>query len=425
MILTATIAFCSLQCILADQSEPPKAPPATKATVATPVANHGKYFLVPLQGTFGKEITAPGVAQAFKIAKQKGAGTIVFEIDSPGGSVSDADAIVKVIDETKSDMKVVTVVKRAISASIWILAHSDVIAFEPGGPAGAAVCFSIDPKSGNAEVDAKLNAAYAAELAAAAEARGQPGAIYRAMVLQSVELFQHEDAGQIVLSNEPINGMKASPTRLDDRETVLALTPNQAVRMGFGTKISNLADTEMAKLVGATSWEAVAPASNGRASIKFGADAVAFEERALTRAEQSLQDSNSKYKASQAEVTRLIERAQSMGSTHIPTYYGPSGNYTSDSQTRWRNHCDSAIEAWQRVLDELRHVSSLQKQIVSHVAEINWQMRKVERVRKLAESTNSIEAPDFSADNIELDRRWKNADDALADLRLRRNRTRN
>ncbi len=398
---------------------------APKAAAPETPPDSGKYFLAPLRGQFGKEITAPGIAQAIKIARQKKAGTIVFHIDSLGGNVEDADAIAKVLTEARPHIKIVSVVTRAFSASIWITAHSDIVAFEQGGPVGAAVCYSIDPNKGNVEVDAKFNAGRAAMLAGAAEAHGQPGAIYRAMIVQDVELFAYDEAnGKALLSNERLPGRTDLPRILDSKETVLALTADQAAKIGFGQIVSGPSDMGLAKLLSATHWDPVSPSSNGVAAVKFGADAIAFEIQKRTRAEDTLTKSLNNYKALKAEAARLASRAETVSPSYTPLYYRSDGSLTSESQARWRQVSDSAIGAWQDVLATLQSASDTQKQIIANVAEINRQHRKVAEVRRVEPGNDPATPPDFASDNITLDAAWKTAEDELADIRARRNRNR-
>ena len=154
-----------------------------------PDADSGRYVEATLTGTFGEEITAPGVSAVLKLAKTTRAKTLVFVIDSPGGYVADARAIAEILENEGSDFRIITVIRRAISASIWLLSKSNVIAFEDGKAAGAAVAYSQDETTGEISVDSKFNSAIAAQLAGSAERRGQPGAVYRAMVVREVELF--------------------------------------------------------------------------------------------------------------------------------------------------------------------------------------------------------------------------------------------
>lgn len=122
-------------------------------------ANEARYFVVDLAGEFGKDIHAPGVKAAIADANKAKATHIVFKLDSPGGSVRDADAIHHVLSEEAKDLKVVTVVTKAFSASVWVLCNSDHIFFDGKGAAGAAVIYKMNEKGAPTAVDAKFAAA--------------------------------------------------------------------------------------------------------------------------------------------------------------------------------------------------------------------------------------------------------------------------
>src|SRR5215468_11222453 len=101
--MTATL--CLLVAALA-QPPAPKADPKSDVTL---------YFTVPLKGTFGEEITAPGVRDAIRAAKTKKAAAVVFAFDTPGGRVADAQAIAAVMDKERGELKYYAVITRAIS----------------------------------------------------------------------------------------------------------------------------------------------------------------------------------------------------------------------------------------------------------------------------------------------------------------------
>ena len=97
-----------------------------------------KYLAVPMSGAVGTEITARGVRNAVRAAKQKKADAVVFVIDTNGGRVADAEAIANVLDEERGNLRYYSIVVKTFSAGVWTLARSDQIFFAPGGPTGAA-----------------------------------------------------------------------------------------------------------------------------------------------------------------------------------------------------------------------------------------------------------------------------------------------
>ncbi|HYD01704.1 MAG TPA: ATP-dependent Clp protease proteolytic subunit, partial [Phycisphaerales bacterium] len=133
------------------------------------------YIEIPIKGGFGEEIFASGVQRALTEAKSRKIKHAVFVIDSPGGVVADAMAIEKVMDQFESDITYHCVIVRGISASMAVVSGCRNVFMPAGGATGAAVSFSTNTNTGSAEVDAKMNAAWASQLAARADKHGQPG----------------------------------------------------------------------------------------------------------------------------------------------------------------------------------------------------------------------------------------------------------
>jgi hypothetical protein len=323
----------------------------------------------------GKEITARGVRNAVRPAKQKKADAVVFVIDTNGGRVADAEAIGKVLEEERGSLRYYSIVVKTFSAGVWTLAQSDQVFFAPGGPTGAAVCFSYKPDSGSAEVDAKFCAAIAAKLAGAAEARGQLGAVYRAMVVKDERLFRYTDAsGRVCVSNqEPPAGSK-EVREMDSRGSVLALTPAEAEEIGFGTALPSGDAAEIGRMIGVTDWAAVGPDAKGMMvaaakEVKARADAVASGLERVKHARDSIIDFASR----------------------LPNQRGVAAQAESAWGTSWTARCDTAIREWNEVLSLCNGIDQAKAAAERAVRDVNTALQREAEARLLTEKPEEVQ----------------------------------
>jgi len=192
-----------------------------------------RFIVIPVHGVIGEETNADGLEKALLLASRKKIEHIVFEIDSPGGYVYDAVETLKVLK--KYDVAFVYhafVEGGAISASSVYVASADDIWVRPDARVGGAVAYSEDNSSGAAEVDAKFNSIWAAEIAARAESKGYPGAIFRAMAVLEAEVWMDSD-GKITSSKTV-----GSAQQIDSSSTILTIRAAQMVKAGMAKEFT-------------------------------------------------------------------------------------------------------------------------------------------------------------------------------------------
>lgn len=324
----------------------PTQPPLPASSTASPGSH---YLSVPLRGEIGKEITAPGVREAIRAAKAKHCDCIVFEIDTPGGRVADADAIARVMDSERAGLKYYAIITRAISAAVWPLSRMDRIFFAPGAAAGAAVAFTYHESTGQYEVDAKFNAAMAAEVSGAAESHGQSGAVYRAMMLKDARLFRWKGKdGSVALASERPSD-QPSAEEIDSDQTVLAWTSEQAAANGFGTIMPAKDAASLGPLLSAKEWSpcpdpGAQPMTKGKSEVDRAAAAT---QKAIDR----IKDSRDAIITTANHVAAQVKAAQAADPAKtVHVYYREnSGVLTAESQVKWRDQSDTAVRAWNDV----------------------------------------------------------------------------
>lgn len=197
------------------------------------------YLVIPIRGVIGQDVAAFAIENCLKGAKSRGVKHIVFEIDSPGGNLGEALRISELLRRSDRDFVFHAFVDRkAISAATIFLAASRTIHMRPGSSTGAAVAFSRDRTTGAAEVDAKLNSAWAADLASTADRNGHPGCVFKAMVVMSERLYVWKDGDGFRFHDKaPNRDLKVTPTELDSDKTVFTFTAEEAAKWGFAPSV--------------------------------------------------------------------------------------------------------------------------------------------------------------------------------------------
>jgi len=342
---------------VAKVAPPPRAPVAPSVTAGVVAVDEtpGVYLEVPLVGTFGDEITADGVEEALAFAVRKKIEHVVLVIDSGGGMVAVADEIQRSLEKHDAALTYHCVVKRAISASIWVVFASDVIYFADGATFGGAVVFSRSVETGNAEVNAKMNSIIAADMVARAERKKHAAIFVRPMILKEAEVYAWMGAdGALKLAEEKPSGV-SNLIVADSKETVLTLTAKQAVGVGLGRALAGPPENISVALA-RPKWT-----SDG----EFGALAMERGKKTFAAKKVKAQKIVEKFDDAVNTANRYIDAAAGMAPGGFSYATNPDGRLTKESQALWRDRTDACIAAYNKVLraldDAEREDKNLQK----------------------------------------------------------------
>jgi len=332
------------------RGEPEKAhdaEPAPRAVEPAPARAHAtRYLEVPVRGTFGVEVLAEGLRKALGRAVGTGAGHVVFMIDSPGGFLYEAERVADVLLEFSDRLTYHAVVEReAFSAATTFLAASDHIYFMRGGAAGSAVAFAVSPDTGSAEVDAKINAAWASKLAGLAAANGHPPILFRAMILQDLEVYTWSGDGARRYGTTAPEPAPADLAQIDTRKTILALSADDAARLGLARVIESIDD--IAALHGLDGWRSAGPGGL-QAMRRAARDRVSLSER---------------IDETRKDLDEAIRRANETDPRRMTVNYsGGSGLLSPQDQQEWRHRTDEALVVRSRLDRLLRRAIALHEQ---------------------------------------------------------------
>ncbi len=176
------------------------------------------------------------IKRSLERAKQDNASLVILELDTPGGSLSDALNIKNMLLD--SDIPVAVFInKNAISAGALIALSSKYIYMSSGGLIGAATPVIVSGGEMK-KTDEKVVSAMRAAIRSAAEANGKNPKIAEAMVDETIVLTEKDDGIDI------------------DEETLLTLTSDEALSVGVADAIANniaeilkLRELENAKII--------------------------------------------------------------------------------------------------------------------------------------------------------------------------------
>ena len=189
-------------------------------------AEKATYILVPIKGAVGEDFTARQMQAHLDQAAKLKPTVVLLEIETPGGSVTEAEAIVDLII-THKELRFVALVKKALSAGATITLACKEIYMADTATMGAATSYLVDerdkPMLLSRELSEKHQSAWRAVCRKAAEHGGYPSVVAEAMVDSGFALTARKDGDKTVLEK---NGQGEV---IKPRGQILTLTAREAV----------------------------------------------------------------------------------------------------------------------------------------------------------------------------------------------------
>lgn len=159
------------------------------------------------------------IKRSLEQAQQANASLIILELDTPGGTLSDALNIKNMLLDSEIPVAVF-INKNAISAGALIALSAKHIYMASGGLIGAATPVTISGGEMK-KTDEKIVSAMRAAIRSAAEANGRSTSVAEAMVDETIVLTESEDGIEL------------------DEETLLTLTTEEAFEIGIADAVTN------------------------------------------------------------------------------------------------------------------------------------------------------------------------------------------
>lgn len=307
--------------------------------------NRELFITIPVEGIIGIETNANGLKNALTQARRRKVQHIVFVIDSPGGYVYDAIESLKVLKEFDDDFVYhALVVEGAISAASIYVAASDHIWLRPESRVGGAVAYTSDNSTGAADVDAKMNSIWAAEIASRALSKGHPPEIFRAMVETGAEVWFDEE-GKVYASRPGTPGAQ----QIDNSQTILTIRADQMIQIGMAKLFEGELD-ELGEQLQIANWFPVRG---------MGERAMQSASRERTELQERFDDAVKVFRDAYEDFNQNNPRTKN----DYQYFIQPDGRRYPDgtSMQMWRERCDKAIRNCDTMLAALGRIASVNK----------------------------------------------------------------
>ena len=220
----------------------PQTPPTTPAN--TEPAN--TIAIIPLHGVVGGIVDGEALGTfdadllqtCIEKAIEDNIHTIILDIESPGGLVSEMEAICETIIEWHDELHIIAWPGEALSAAAIITMSCKEIYVKPGSLLGAATIVEQRDGSMNA-LEAKFASPHYAKQRQYMQSSGQSYDVVAAMTRQDAELWWSPDVGFNPVA--PINP-DGNFVQLDDANSILTFTSNDAVQYGVALDTADTID---------------------------------------------------------------------------------------------------------------------------------------------------------------------------------------
>ncbi|MGH7132475.1 MAG: hypothetical protein ACREJO_11070 [Phycisphaerales bacterium] len=379
----------------------PAAPAETKPDTSGPPT----WMAIPLEGEFGTEVTAAGVVAAMNDAKNRKFGHVVFIVDSPGGRVEDARAIVEVLKPFSATIKCHCVVKKAEGAALWVVAASGTIFV---AAKSEPLSFGIAGNDEEAKAErARAADGFADELAKIAGAHGHSPWIFRAIVAPKSELWLVPGDKPALSSSMPA---AENARQIDGPDSTLTLNSELAVELRLARSISEPSGDLVGAALGVAPW---------RSSKNAGAVHMKHAAMELVRLRKNFEASQKKYTESVDEMQRRMERLPAMKekaaaddpSKSVRVDYAYDLAYRRlmpESSRAWTDQTNKAIDDWQAVQAIVREADSLRKDALRAADSTLRDAQTELKFRRLPVPTDAKprEVPKL---NFDPEAEWRNA----------------
>ncbi len=333
----------------------------------TVVSKKPRYAVVPVHGTIGDEETgkaggvyASGVKDALLWASRQKVDYIVFDINTNGGSVSEAEQIRDILKQHDSQFRYVAHIQKAISAALWIVVSCDDIFVSSDSATGAALSYS-ETSTGELQVDAKRNSAFAAILTSIAESKSHNSDVVRAMIMPEIELFTWKDQNSFLASGSNPPATANDVKKLDDKDQILTLTARQAAEIGF-CRFTNQSIDKLSTLLNIAPWQK----AGGYSEVAMGnaARARQGEFDSARKDADEVAHRSAKIKDVLATLDHLASTADRLDPTNFTYGYDTeTGLFTPTGRREWQSHTDDAVRAWRTLIDALAAIENHEKRI--------------------------------------------------------------
>ena len=350
--------------VLGNLPPEPKVPPVKSYSGPT-------YYVIPLKGEVGKTFVADVLARSLADASNRKPTVVVLHVDSPGGIISEVEPLVAAIRKYKKGLRIVVLVKRAISAAAITSLAANEIYVQPSSIVGAATAFRLTPVGTAAAVTEKIQSVWRATARNSAAAGGHSPLLANAMIDASAMLYLIERGGKKTIIDRPVRGCSV----VTRSGRLLTMTADEALACGLAAgKAEDLA--ELGKLLGHSGWTECEGLARPLAEYRTKALKVLIEDMTKLKNQYDV------------NMTGAMESAPWKGRYE---YYSDTKKFTRASWRRWNDRSRKCIVYLTQAKGDLAKAAAIAEKFPRIFGNPKWFRAQEDRIKaartKIAEES--------------------------------------
>jgi len=303
---------------------------------APPVVEHDgpTYYVIPLTGEVGRTVCARVLEASLADAAKRKPTAVVLAVDSPGGSVQEMSKICELLRSYKDKLRIVVLVKKALSAAAILSLNAEEIYVRPAGIIGAATAYKRTVFGLPEVLEEKMMSVVRATARAAAETGKHQSILAEAMIDPDIILHYAEDE-----QGNPVAAEGGGDKMLVRAGRLLTVTGREAARCGLaaGHSVEDLAD------LGARLDQ------KGWTECKgLGQPLATYWSKVIDKFEKDLQ----KYQDAYVDAIRDAEASDPKRGQY---WVKPDGSFTKESLRQWYKRseaCAKHLKRAYRILED-------------------------------------------------------------------------
>lgn len=337
----------------------PKAPPVVRSEGAT-------YYVIPLRGEVGTTLSADLLTRCLADAAKRKPTAVVLHIDSPGGLIAEVEPLVAAIRKYKKDLRIVVLVKRAISAAAVTAMACDEIYVQPSSIFGAATAFRMTRGGRKTAVDEKMQSLWRAMARSAAAVGGHSPLLADAMIDASLRLHVVQRKGKkVVVEGAPPEGGVAV-TRAGK---LLTMTAGEAIACGLAAEEAD-SFAELGMRLGHDGWTECRGLARPLAEYRAKVINILAEDMARLKRRFD---------------TNMIAAGNSAPWRGRYQYHRETRKFTRDSWRRWNERSRKCAAYLTRAQNDLARAAAIAEKFPRVFGDPKWlrvQEDRIKAVRK-------------------------------------------
>jgi hypothetical protein len=220
-------------------SSPGKAPerkfnvPVEPAGPKIETASPSSYYVIPFHGVVGETVTSQGLEKSLADAVKRKAPVVVLDINSPGGLVSEAEEMIKILHQYNKQLRIVVLADQNLSAAAITSLSVREIYVKATSITGAATAYNPENLLLPADIREKMQSAWRAVARNSAQEGGHEPLLAEAMIDSSKQLHLETIDGKKVVKEGPGENIICQKGR------ILTLTSREAVNCGLAVALAD------------------------------------------------------------------------------------------------------------------------------------------------------------------------------------------